>query len=152
FPDCEGDGGGRDDDAGRDVGCGWAARGDRAHAGRRQGDGRGACGGRSLDQRGQRRRAEAAAGHVSKPAPVSKMTEAEAAKELERLAREIAGHDKRYHAEDAPTISDGDYDALKRRNSAIEAKFPKLIRPDSPSRRVGAAASEKFAKVRHGAP
>jgi DNA ligase (NAD+) len=89
---------------------------------------------------------------VTKPAPVAKLTEKEAAAELARLAREIAEHDKRYHAEDAPTISDADYDALKKRNSAIEAKFPQLIRADSPSRRVGFAAVEKFGKVKHGMP
>jgi DNA ligase (NAD+) len=76
----------------------------------------------------------------------------EAAKELERLAAEIAGHDRRYHGEDRPTISDADYDALKRRNDAIEKRFPKLVRPDSPSHRVGAAPSEKFAKVVHKKP
>ena len=89
---------------------------------------------------------------MSKPAPVTKLTEKEAAAELERLAREIAEHDKRYHQEDAPTISDADYDALRKRNAAIEAKFPELIRPDSPSRRVGAQAVEKFGKVKHGVP
>ncbi len=89
---------------------------------------------------------------MTKPTPVTKLGEKEAAAELERLAREIAAHDKRYHAEDAPTISDGDYDALKKRNSAIEAKFPQLIRADSPSRRVGYAAAEKFGKVKHGVP
>ena len=78
------------------------------------------------------------------------MSEADAAQELERLAREIAGHDKRYFADDAPSVSDADYDALKKRNAAIEAKFPQLIRPDSPSRRVGFAATEKFGKVKHG--
>lgn len=87
---------------------------------------------------------------MSKPVAISKLTEAEASKELERLAREIAEHDRRYHAEDAPTISDADYDALKKRNSAIEAKFPQLVRADSPSRRVGFAAVEKFGKVKHG--
>ena len=89
---------------------------------------------------------------MTKPTPVTKLGEKEAATELERLAREIAAHDKRYHAEDAPTISDADYDALKKRNSAIEAKFPQLIRADSPSRRVGYAAVEKFGKVKHGVP
>ncbi len=89
---------------------------------------------------------------MSKPAPVAKLTEKEAAAELERLAREIAEHDKHYHQEDAPTISDADYDALRKRNAAIEAKFPELIRPDGPSRRVGAQAVEKFGKVKHGVP
>ena len=84
--------------------------------------------------------------------PVEKLTQAEAKKELERLATEIAGHDRRYHGEDAPTISDADYDALKRRNDAIEQRFPDLVRPDSPSHRVGARPSEKFAKVVHAKP
>jgi DNA ligase (NAD+) len=84
--------------------------------------------------------------------PVEKLTSAEAEKELDRLAREIADHDRRYHAEDAPTISDADYDALRRRNAEIEARFPLLVRPDSPSHRVGAKASEKFAKVVHSRP
>jgi len=81
-----------------------------------------------------------------------KLTAAEAAKELERLAGEIAEHDRRYHGEDAPTISDADYDALKRRNDAIETRFPKLVRADSPSQRVGSRPSEKFAKVVHAKP
>lgn len=89
---------------------------------------------------------------MSKAESVSKLSEKDAAAELERLAREIAEHDKRYHANDAPSISDADYDALKKRNAAIEAKFPHLIRADSPSRRVGFAAVEKFGKVKHGVP
>jgi DNA ligase (NAD+) len=87
---------------------------------------------------------------VSKP--VEKLNRAEAEKELDRLAREIAEHDRRYHAEDAPSISDADYDALRRRNEAIEERFPLLVRPDSPSHRVGAKASAKFAKVVHARP
>ncbi|HUB85610.1 MAG TPA: hypothetical protein VL971_07940, partial [Rhizomicrobium sp.] len=83
---------------------------------------------------------------------VEKLTEAEAKKELERLASEIAEHDRRYHGEDAPTISDADYDALRKRNNAIEARFPKLIRADSPSHRVGSSVSDKFAKVVHSVP
>src|SRR5215472_9184129 len=83
---------------------------------------------------------------------VDALTEAAAKAELERLAAEIAEHDKRYHQEDAPTISDGAYDALRRRNEAIEARFPHLARPDSPSHRVGAAPAAKFAKVRHAVP
>ncbi len=62
---------------------------------------------------------------------VEKLTEAEARKELERLASEIAENDRRYHGEDAPTISDADYDALRRRNTAIEARFPKMNRAHS---------------------
>ncbi len=83
---------------------------------------------------------------------VDSLTEAQARDELEKLAQEIAGHDKRYHAEDAPTISDAEYDALRRRNLAIEQRFPELVRADSPSRRVGAPVSEKFEKVRHKVP
>jgi len=84
--------------------------------------------------------------------PVDSLSEAEAAAELARLAEEIAGHDLRYHAEDAPTISDADYDALRRRNLAIEQRFPGLVREDSPSKSVGAAVSEKFGKVTHVVP
>jgi DNA ligase (NAD+) len=84
--------------------------------------------------------------------PVDELTEEEAAAELERLAGEIAGHDRRYHVEDAPIISDAEYDALTRRNLAIEDRFPPLVREDSPSKRVGAPPAEGFAKVRHAAP
>ena len=83
---------------------------------------------------------------------VDALTEAEAAADLERLAREIAEHDERYHREDAPTISDAAYDALKRRNAELEARFPQLVRPDSPSLRVGAAPAAKFSPVEHGVP
>ncbi len=72
--------------------------------------------------------------------------------ELAVLAAEIAQHDRAYHEQDAPLISDAEYDALRQRNAAIEAEFPHLIRPDSPSRRVGAAPSGGFAKVRHRVP
>jgi DNA ligase (NAD+) len=84
--------------------------------------------------------------------PVSSLTEAEAVDELTRLADEIAAHDIRYHQQDAPTISDADYDALKRRNAELEAAFPHLVRDNSPSMRVGAARSEQFAPVEHGVP
>ena len=80
------------------------------------------------------------------------LTEVEAAAELERLAAEIAAHDKAYHADDAPVIPDAEYDALRRLNDAIEARFPDLVREDSPSRRVGAAPAGGFAKVTHARP
>lgn len=81
-----------------------------------------------------------------------KLTKTEAKAELARLAAEIAEHDRRYHGEDAPAISDAAYDALKRRNDAIETRFPDLVRPDSPSHRVGSKPSEKFSKVVHARP
>ncbi len=81
--------------------------------------------------------------------PVETLDPIEAQSELARLAREIARHDALYHQEDAPEISDADYDALVRRNGEIEARFPALRREDSPSRRVGAAPAQGFAKVRH---
>lgn len=72
--------------------------------------------------------------------------------ELERLASEIAEHDRRYHGEDAPVISDADYDELRKRNIAIEARFPDLVRQDSPSGRVGAEPVSGFGKVQHAVP
>ncbi len=80
------------------------------------------------------------------------MTEQEAAQELAALAAEIARHDRAYHEHDAPLITDAEYDALRQRNTEIEADFPHLVRPDSPSRRVGAAPGSGFAKVRHRVP
>src|SRR5439155_14816833 len=68
------------------------------------------------------------------------------------LAEEIKRHDRLYYTDAAPEISDGDYDALRRRNSEIEARFPELIRADSPTRRVGAAPAAGFAKVTHTRP
>jgi DNA ligase (NAD+) len=84
--------------------------------------------------------------------PASRLGREEAAAELERLAAEIAQHDRRYYQDDAPIISDAEYDRLRGRNAEIEAAFPDLIRDDSPSSRIGAAPSEKFAKVRHAVP
>ncbi|RAU21964.1 DNA ligase (NAD(+)) LigA [Paramagnetospirillum kuznetsovii] len=80
---------------------------------------------------------------------IEDLTPIEAAIELERLAREIARHDRAYHQLDAPIVADVEYDALKRLNGAIEARFPHLIRPDSPSGRVGAKPAEGFGQVRH---
>ena len=84
--------------------------------------------------------------------PVEDLTLEEAAAELAALAAEIAEHDRRYYAEDAPTVSDADYDALRLRNAAIEAAFPELVRADSPSVSVGVAPSGTFAQVRHARP
>ncbi|MGO4619774.1 NAD-dependent DNA ligase LigA [Ensifer sp. 2YAB10] len=84
--------------------------------------------------------------------PVENLTETEAAAELAFLAAELARHDALYHGQDAPEISDADYDALKRRNDAIEALFPALVREDSPSRKVGAAPSVTFQPVVHARP
>jgi DNA ligase (NAD+) len=84
--------------------------------------------------------------------PAEDLDEAEAAEELSRLADEIAAHDLHYFQDDAPTISDADYDLLKRRNTAIENRFPHLVRDNSPSLRVGVQRSAAFAPVEHGVP
>ena len=83
---------------------------------------------------------------------VEELTIEEAAEELEALAGEIAHHDGLYHGKDAPEISDGDYDALRRRNDAIEGRFPDLVRDDSPTRKVGARPASGFKTVRHSVP
>ena len=80
------------------------------------------------------------------------MTGDEARAELERLALEIARHDRLYHEQDTPELTDAEYDALRRQNAAIEAAFPHLVRPDSPSRTVGAAPAAGFGKIRHRVP
>jgi len=79
-----------------------------------------------------------------------KLSEADARKELAALAAEIAAHDEAYHRDDAPTVTDAQYDALRNRNAAIEQRFPKLIREDSPSRKVGAKTGTGFKRVKHG--
>ena len=84
--------------------------------------------------------------------PVAELTEEAARAELEWLAAEIRRHDELYHAKDAPEIPDSEYDALKRRNLEIEARFPHLIRADSPSQTVGAAPLATFAPVTHARP
>ena len=84
--------------------------------------------------------------------PAAQLTMEEAAEELGRLAGEIAEHDALYHGKDAPRISDAAYDALRKRNDAIEQRYPELVREDSPSHRVGAAPSEGFGKVVHKVP
>jgi len=88
----------------------------------------------------------------AKPKPPDQLSRDEAQAEHARLGAEIAGHDRRYHGEDAPTISDGEYDALRRRYVALEEAFPDLAGPDSLSRKVGAAPAKEFAKVRHVVP
>ncbi|HXS48515.1 MAG TPA: NAD-dependent DNA ligase LigA [Sphingomicrobium sp.] len=80
------------------------------------------------------------------------LSEAEAANRLMRLAKEIARHDKLYHDRDAPEISDAEYDALVRENRELEARFPQLVRADSPSKRLGAAPTSGLAKVAHARP
>ena len=80
------------------------------------------------------------------------LTEAEAANRLMRLAKEIGRHDRLYHDQDAPEISDADYDALVRENRALEERFPQLVRADSPSKRLGATPTTALAKVAHSRP
>jgi len=83
------------------------------------------------------------------PSDVNKLSHAEAKAEVKRLAKEISEHDRRYYQEDAPTVTDAEYDALRLRLEAIEQQFPELAGPESPTAKVGAAALEKFGKVRH---
>lgn len=88
----------------------------------------------------------------SKLIDVDALSEEQAGDELSALAQQIAYHDARYYQKDAPEISDAAYDALRRRNDAIEARFPHLVRTDSPSKRVGARPAEGFAQVTHAVP
>src|SRR6202171_6342016 len=83
---------------------------------------------------------------------ISTLTKAEARVEHKRLTLEIERHDKAYYQEDAPKISDADYDGLRQRFNAIEARFPEFVSSDSPSQKIGAAPSGKFKKVRHAVP
>src|ERR1700754_1297201 len=86
------------------------------------------------------------------PPDVAKLTKAQAKVELKRLALELEGHDRRYYQDDAPSVTDAEYDALRRRFNAIEARFPEFVTSDSPSQKVGAAPSGRFKKVRHAVP
>ena len=88
----------------------------------------------------------------AKTTPPEKLSLAAARAEHARLGAEIAEHDRHYYEEDAPIISDADYDALRQRYSALEAAFPALAGAELLSRKVGAAPAEKFAKVRHAVP
>jgi DNA ligase (NAD+) len=83
---------------------------------------------------------------------VADLTKAQAKVELTRLAIELEGHDNRYYQDDAPDISDAEYDELRKRFNAIEARFPEFVSSDSPSQKVGAAPSGRFKKVRHALP
>lgn len=82
----------------------------------------------------------------------SGMNEAGAKARLEQLATEIAGHNERYYQDDAPTITDAEYDALLAENKALEAEFPHLARADSPSQKVGASPAAGFGKIIHSKP
>jgi DNA ligase (NAD+) len=84
--------------------------------------------------------------------PVEQLDESQAAAELAGLAEEIARHDRAYHQQDAPLITDAEYDALRRRNAAIEARFPHLVRADGPSQTIGSAPAGGFAKRAHKVP
>src|SRR3954464_7321870 len=91
----------------------------------------------------------------SKPAPlrdVADLTKAQAKVEHMRLALEIEGHNERYYQDDAPTVTDAAYDALRQRFNTIEKRFPEFVSADSPSQKVGAAPSGRFKKVRHAVP
>jgi DNA ligase (NAD+) len=90
--------------------------------------------------------------NILRDAPVEQLSQRQAKSELKALADEMAAHDAAYHRDDAPTISDADYDGLKARNAAIEERFPDLVRGDSPSAKVGSSPSEKFAKITHARP
>jgi DNA ligase (NAD+) len=93
------------------------------------------------------------AGKAKKPlVEVAKLTKPQAKVELMRLALELEGHDKRYHQDDAPSVTDWEYDELRKRFNALEARFPEFVWSDSPSQKVGAAPSGRFRKVRHAVP
>src|SRR5436309_3358466 len=83
---------------------------------------------------------------------VAKLTRAQAKVEHMRLALELESHDKRYYQDDAPSVSDAEYDGLRQRFNAIEKRFPEFVTSDSPSQKIGAAPSGKFKKIRHSVP
>lgn len=89
---------------------------------------------------------------MKQPAPIESLSAAQACREHARLGEEIAAHDRRYYTDDAPTVSDAEYDALRQRYEALEAAFTGLATPESLTQKVGTAPSEKFAKVRHRVP
>src|SRR3954447_19019408 len=83
---------------------------------------------------------------------VASLTRAQAKTEHMRLALELEGHDKRYYQDDAPSVTDAEYGALRARFNAIEKHFPEFVSAESPSQKVGAAPSGRFRKVRHSLP
>ena len=85
-------------------------------------------------------------------ADTNSLTKEQVAQELAQLAQEIAEHDQRYHGQDAPTISDAEYDALRQRNLELEKQFPELVREDSPTKTVGSTVQSKFEKIAHVVP
>src|SRR4051812_43315573 len=89
---------------------------------------------------------------TSKTPEIATLTKAQAKVEHKRLALEIEGHDQHYYQHDAPKISDATYDRLRQRVNAIEARFPELVTSESPTQKVGAASSGRFAKVQHAVP
>src|SRR6201995_656215 len=94
----------------------------------------------------------AKAAKAKKLPDVADLTKAQAKVEHMRLALELEGHDKRYYQDDAPSVTDAEYDALRQRFNAIEKRFPEFVSSDSPSKKVGAAPSGRFKKVRHALP
>src|SRR5437879_11878897 len=80
---------------------------------------------------------------------LAKLTKAQAKVEHMRLALELEAHDKRYYQDDAPSVTDAEYDALRQRYNAVEKRFPEFVTSDSPSQQVGAAPYGRFTKVRH---
>ena len=91
-------------------------------------------------------------GPPASPNRLMRLTRLRPLRSLQRLASAIAHHDALYYRQDAPEISDADYDALRARNASIEARFPNLVREDSPSLKVGAAPVETFGKIVHAVP
>src|ERR1700675_2870537 len=83
------------------------------------------------------------------PPDLAKLTKAQAKVELMRLALELEGHDKRYYQDDAPSVTDAEYEALRQRYNAMQQRVPQYVTSDSPSQKVGAAPSGRIRKVRH---
>src|ERR1700754_4780908 len=94
----------------------------------------------------------AKAAKAKKLPEIANLTKQQAKVEHMRLALELEAHDRRYYQEDAPSVSDAEYDALRQRFNAIERRFPEFVSADSPSQKVGAAPSGRFKKVRHVVP